>query len=65
MKMYDRDIDTLVDILNTNIDTNNYIPFNEKESVKIRQYHKDEFDSVYQLPYDDYEGDNIRCTNWC
>lgn len=54
--MYDRNIEELIDILDQNITTNNYTPFNGKESNKIREYHRNCFDDTYKLPYDDYEG---------
>jgi len=54
--VYNRDLETLIEILNQNITNNNYTPFNELESIKIREYHKNCFDNNYKLPYDNYEG---------
>jgi len=57
--MYNRSLYELLKIVELNISTGNYTPFNKMESTKLRDHYKYAFDKNINLPYENYAGDII------
>jgi hypothetical protein len=56
--MYNRSLYELLKIVELNISTGNYTPFNKMESTKLRDHYKYAFDKNINLP--DFISNNLR-----